>query len=203
MVWNDTLKREIPSGWKVQSLAELVPVSTTSVNPANDPDRLFRHLSIPSFDESGSHMAERGSAIGSNKFTVMPHDLLVSKLNPWFNRVVTDTDNEDMVCSTEFVVWRCGDAAHQAYLNAIATHQRFITYCTQSASSTSHSHRRVNPQVMMRYQVPYDEAVAGRFGKLVGAMLAKRIGNTRESAELTHLRNWLLPPLMNGQVRVV
>jgi len=202
MFWNDTLKRDIPAGWEARSLAELVTVSTASVNPANEPDKLFKHLSIPIFDESGSYAVEPGGAIGSNKFAVAPHDLLVSKLNPWFNRVVADTNNEHMICSTEFVVWRCGDAVCQAYLNAIATHQRFITYCMQSASSTSHSHRRVNPQVMMRYKVPYRQSVAERFGGLAKPLLAQRIRNTRENRELTRLRDWLLPLLMNGQVRV-
>ncbi len=202
MVWNDTLKREIPAGWEARQLANLVRISTSSINPSDTPEKLFRHLSIPGFDATGSFLVEPGSAIGSNKFMVMARDLLVSKLNPWANRVIADTDHVDMICSTEFVVWRCGSSVQQAYLNAVATHPRFITYCTRSASGTSNSHRRVNPQVMMRYQVPYHEDVAERFGHLVAPMLALRTRNANENTELTQLRDWLLPLLMNGQVRV-
>ncbi len=41
-----------------------------------------------------------------------------------------------------------------------------------------------------------------RFGKLVGGMLAHRLRDTREDAELIRLLDWLLPLLMNGKVRV-
>lgn len=202
MVWNDTLKREIPAGWEPRYLAQLVLVSTSGINPADEPEKEFRHLSIPSFDQSGSFLVEPGSAIGSNKFTVQKHDLLVSKLNPWTNRVVADTDHDDLICSTEFVVWRCGDATRQAFLNAIATHPRFIMHCTQSANGTSHSHKRVNPQVMMRFQIPYCPRIAEKFGELAAPLLAQKVRNAAENRELTSLRDWLLPLLMNGQVRV-
>jgi type I restriction enzyme S subunit len=202
MAWSDTLKREIPVGWELRHLAELVLVSTSAINPAKNPEKVFRHLSIPSFDECGSFVLEPGSSIGSNKFNVQPRDLLVSKLNPWSSRVVADTDHADLICSTEFVVWRCGNAARQAYLNAIATHPRFVMHCTQSASGTSNSHRRVNPQVMMRYQLPYSSSTAQRFGELTAPFLTQRVKSAAENRELTQLRDWLLPLLMNGQVRV-
>lgn len=201
MVWNDTLKREIPARWAARTLSELVPVSTAQVEPGATPEKLFKHLSIPGFDASGSFLVECGKEIGSNKFTVSEWDLLVSKLNPWFSRVVVDTGHEDLICSTEFVVWRCGSESEQTYLHSVATSQRFVGYCTGSATGTSNSHKRVNPQVMMRYQVPYSVQQAKAFGELAAPILEMRIRNSRQNRELTHLRDWLLPLLMNGQVR--
>ena len=202
MVYNATLKREIPRGWEARSLASIVNVSTAAIDPASQPERVFRHMSIPSFDETGSFIEENGGAIGSNKFVVSPFDLLVSKLNPWFNRVVADTGHEDMICSTEFVVWRCRDRNAQAFLETVARHDHFITYCTQSVGSTSGSHSRVNPQVMMRYVVPYSEEHVLQYGKRAAPLLERRGLNTRETRDLTQLRDWLLPMLMNGQIKV-
>lgn len=202
MVWNEALRREIPAGWDALPLSSLVAVSTASLNPEEEPDRIFRHLSIPSFDSSGSFIMEPGRSIGSSKFSICKSDLLVSKLNPWFNRVVADTDYGDLICSTEFVVWRCGDANRQAYLNQVATHPRFIGHCTQSATGTSNSHKRVNPQVMMRHLLPHAQAVAEKFGQMARPLLDQQLSNARENRELTQLRDWLLPLLMNGQVRV-
>ena len=201
MIWNDTLKREIPEGWEVLPLLQHVDVSTDSVYPSAEPEKLFKHLSIPGFDETGTFRLEHGDTIGSNKFTVRAFDLLVSKLNPWFNRVVADTAHDDLICSTEFVVWRCGNLLDQAYLYAIATNQQFIDYCIRSATGTSNSHKRVNPQVMMRYEVPYSTEIARQFGKFAAPLLQKRIKNQRENHELSTLRDWLLPLLMNGQVQ--
>ncbi len=202
MVWNDTLKREIPAGWAARALSELVRVSTASVEPGAEVDRIFKHLSIPGLDSSGSFLIERGGDIGSNKFSVAACDLLVSKLNPWFSRVFADTGYDDLICSTEFVVWRCATKTVQAYLHSIATSARFIAYCAGSATGTSNSHKRVNPQVMMRYQVPYAACQATAFGELAAPILEQCIRNTQQNRELTRLRDWLLPLLMNGQVRV-
>ena len=88
MVWSDELKREIPEGWEVKSLSEITIVSNDSVNPFDSPNKEFKHFSIPYFDETGRYKIEKGSEIKSNKFIVADKDILVSKLNPWFNRVV-------------------------------------------------------------------------------------------------------------------
>jgi type I restriction enzyme S subunit len=203
MVYNEALGREIPEGWEAKRLSDIVSTSTASVDPSAAPDRLFRHVSIPSYDATGSYQEEYGRDIGSNKFTVRSLDVLVSKLNPRFSRVVADTSYDDLICSTEFVIWRCDNEATKAYLETVATHAHFITHCTQSASSTSGSHKRVNPDVMMRYELPYSSERVEKYGRFAAPILAKRIINSREARELTQLRDWLLPLLMGGQVKVI
>lgn len=202
MVWNEELKREIPLGWEVKSLSEITKVSTDTINPMNFPQKEFKHYSIPAFDETGTYKIEFGEEIRSNKFTVEKSDILVSKLNPWFNRVVYATIDKDLICSSEFVVWRSENTSHKNYLYMIAKDTPFIDYCTRSASGTSHSHRRVNPQVMMRYQIPYNKEVATIFGTILGASIAMLAKNKVKSQTLRELRDWLLPMLMNGQVKV-
>ena len=99
MVWNDELKREIPEGWKVKSLAEITIVRNESVNPMDSPNKDFKYYSIPEFDTSGTYAIEKGEEIRSNKFKVEATDVLVSKLNPWFSRVIYSTEDSDLICS--------------------------------------------------------------------------------------------------------
>lgn len=202
MVYNAVLKREIPAGWEATPLASITPVSNDSINPADFPKKEFRHFSIPVFDATKTYGVERGQSIGSNKFTVLGTDLLVSKLNPWFNRVVYAMDEADQICSTEFVVWRCPTKELKNFLYLIATSQQFISHCVQSATGTSNSHKRVNPTVMMCFDLPYQKEIAKRFGEKIAPFIRKMIANQREIKELTQLRDWLLPMLMNGQVTV-
>jgi type I restriction enzyme S subunit len=202
MVYNTALKREIPEGWKSTTLASITPVSNDSLNPADFPDREFRHFSIPVFDVTKTCGVESGRTIGSNKFIVRETDLLVSKLNPWFSRVVYAMDEEDQICSTELVVWRCPSHNLKNFLFLIATSPQFIAHCTQSATGTSNSHKRVNPTVMMRFALAYRGDVAERFGEKVSPILKRLILNQRENQQLAQLRDWLLPLLMNGQVKV-
>lgn len=155
MVYNATLKRDIPEGWKVTTLASVTPISNDSLNPADFPEKEFKHFSIPVFDATNTYGLERGDSIGSNKFTVLGTDLLVSKLNPWFSRVIYAMDEEDQICSTELVVWRCPTENLKNFLYLIAISPQFIAHCVQSATGTSNSHKRVNPKVMMRFDLPY------------------------------------------------
>ncbi len=202
MVWNEELKREIPLGWEVKSLADITDVGTEQLNPMDFPNKDFKHYSIPAFDETGTYKIEKGEEIKSNKFSIKDTDVLVSKLNPWFSRVIYSTDDEDLISSTEFVVWRTNNIAIKNYLYMIARDYSFIAYCTQSASGTSNSHKRVNPTVMMKYQIVFNNETAEKFGTILGSTIKMYAKNKVESKILTELRDWLLPMLMNGQIKV-
>ena len=202
MVYNEALNREIPKGWKGLSLSEIAEISNNSVNPANHADQVFKLFSIPTFDATKTYGLDLGRDIGSNKFVVADEHILVSKLNPWFNRVVYTIDESDQICSTEFVVWCSSSAEMKNYLYMIATSQQFIAFCTQSATGTSNSHKRVNPKVMMNFKLAFNQEVAESLGGILEPILKKIIKNNNEISRLAELRDWLLPMLMNGQVTV-
>ena len=202
MVYNAALKREIPDGWISKNLSLITNISNNSLNPAHTPDKEFKLFSIPVFDATNTYGIAFGRTIGSNKFTVEETDLLVSKLNPWFNRVVYAMDEDDQICSTEFVVWRSANISIKNFLYFIATSPQFISHCTQSASGTSNSHKRVNPNVMMRFPQPFNNKVCEMFGQIVDPILKQLFVNQQENTKLITLRDYLLPMLMNGQVTV-
>ena len=145
MVFDPQLKREIPKGWSTAQIGSLVPIGKETVNPSNDPEQVFKLFSIPVYDRSGTYSLEKGSAIGSNKFVVAVTDLLVSKLNPWTSRVIYPPEEYPMICSTEFVVLQTGAAWMKNFLYMVTTNSHFIAFCSQSATGTSNSHKRVNP----------------------------------------------------------
>ena len=113
MVWNDKLKREIPQGWKAVLLKELATTSRNAITPVEN--KMYQHFSIPSYDTCGSYSLDNGADIRSDKFVLQEGQLLVSKLNPWFNRVIWVPKGTNMIGSTEFGL-RCGSPwiAHQA-----------------------------------------------------------------------------------------
>ena len=108
----------------------------------------------------------------------------------------------DAICSTEFVVWRTSNVLIKNFLYMIATSPQFIEYCTQSATGTSNSHKRVNPDVMMRYEIPFDSNIAEYLGEKLEPIIRKLLINQQENTKLIALRDWLLPLLMNRQVTV-
>lgn len=202
MVYNAELKREIPEGWAVKTLSKITAVSNESINPLLTPEKDFKHYSIPTFDIKKTYWVEKGIEIRSNKFTVAETDLLVSKLNPWFSRVIYPIKEDDLICSTEFVVWRTSDKTIKNFLFMVATGEHFIAHCTQSATGTSNSHKRVNPTVMMRHKIPYNADLIQKYGSTIDPLLKNIVSKRIENQHLTALRDWLLPMLMNGQVTV-
>ena len=97
MVWNEKLKREIPQGWSRVSLKDLALTSRNAITPVEN--EVYQHFSIPSFDACGSYSLDNGSDIKSDKFVLQKGQLLVSKLNPWFNRVVWVPKGTNMTVS--------------------------------------------------------------------------------------------------------
>jgi type I restriction enzyme S subunit len=202
MVYNEALKREIPEGWDAVSLASLTPTVNETIDPSTRPTQRFKLYSIPIYDSTGTYSIVAGADIGSNKFVVSENDLLVSKLNPRFSRVIFAGAEADMICSTEFVVWQTKQNWMKDFLYMVAIDPRFIGHCTQSATGTSNSHKRVNPDVMMSFLIPFKAGIAESFSQRVHSILEAQRINRLQSKTLSDIRDWLLPMLMNGQVTV-
>lgn len=201
MVYHPELKREIPERWGVEKLSSILEIGRETINPMKTPKEEFKYYSIPEYDVSGSFSYELGETIKSNKFLVEKSDLLVSKLNPWFNRVVYNLE-ESAISSTEFIVWKTFNRFEKNFLYQVATSEGFIEYCTRFATGTSNSHKRVSPDIMVGFHIPFEKTYIQKFGKITDSIRTQVLQNNEQNQELTQLRDWLLPMLMNGQVKV-
>ena len=200
MVWNEKLKREIPQGWSGVSLKDLALTSRNAITPVEN--EVYQHFSIPSFDACGSYSLDNGSDIKSDKFVLQKGQLLVSKLNPWFNRVVWVPKGTNMIGSTEFVVLNPNNESESGYIYSVIKSPKFIAYCSQAATGTSHSQRRVSPDVLMAFNVVYEQGVVQKYGCLIEKIQKQQAELLSEIAILTKQRDELLPLLMNGQATV-
>ena len=55
---------------------------------------------------------------------------------------------------------------------------------------------------MMRYKNPYNARIVQEFGIVIDSWIKTSITKQKENKSLSKLRDWLLPMLMNGQVKV-
>jgi type I restriction enzyme S subunit len=201
MVWNEELKKEVPEGWGVKRLSDLLSISNDSLNPLEYPTKFFRLYSIPYFDQSKGYKLEMGQEIKSQKFKINENHLLISKLNPKFNRVIYPLKEKNLICSTEFVVWCPNNIVHKDFLYQLALSQQFISHCIQSSSGTSNSHKRIVPRSMLDYTFAINECILTNYSTFLKSSNLKIQTNLKQNQELSALRDWLLPMLMNGQVR--
>ena len=182
-----------------KKLSEFCVNSTESIEPTKTSVE-YAYYNIPDFDATGAYVLEKGSNIKSNKYLVHKNDILISKLNPWFNRVVLA--DRDAICSTEFVVIRTDNVYLRNFLYVVAISEPFINYCSSNATGTSNSHKRITPDLMLEFEVNCNVVQAKKFGEEINSMIDTITNIVNQNLLLSTIRDFLLPMLMNGQVTV-
>ena len=195
----------VPEGWEVGEIADIAMLSRAAVNPPEYPEEVFDHLSIPAFDDCKRPVVELGRAIKSNKFAVTADCVLVSKLNPRTPRVwLPPTPGaRRQIASTEFLVTIPKEGWHRCYLYCLVQQQEFIEDMAKRASGTSNSHQRVKPSDYLETRIAISsQSVRRAFEDTAWPLLDLSRSVALENANLAALRDYLLPKLLRGEVRV-
>jgi type I restriction enzyme S subunit len=196
---------EIPEGWSVGTLAEIVELVRDHVNPLSEPASEFLHFSIPAFDEGQWPKLERGEEIKSQKWQVPPGVVLLSKLNPEIERVwLVDVKPDDRaVCSTEFLVLQPKPPYGRAYVYCLTRSPLFRQQIKGLVTGTSKSHQRAQPRAILELAAIKPSApVVPAFDRAAASLLDRTLECRRESRTLAALRDALLPKLIRGEIRV-
>ncbi|WP_157618133.1 restriction endonuclease subunit S [Rhodanobacter sp. 115] len=193
MVWNDTLKREIPAGWGDALLGNIVDILDSKRVPLSKQQRESRPGSIPYygatgifgfiddflFDEELLLLAEDGSVMDDRGKVVLQRIWGKSWVN---NHAHVLRPRNGWTVDLLYLMLR-ETPAIQMMSGSI---QKKITQENLNAA---------------RILVAPDPIRRSLTSVLVVLRDRQKLA-IEESAELTLLRDWLLPLLMNGQVRV-
>ena len=212
MVWNDTLKREIPAGWNACSLGQVVSRSGTGLNP-RDNFELGRgsnyYVTIKNvtdgriiLDDKCDRIDDEALEIIDRRSQLQPGDVLFTSIEPvgvtylihekpvnWnINESVFTIRPDTQMISAEFLLFLLSSKEMKAF--------------TKNSSAGS-IHKGIRHAVLKAFQLPYgNRQLIENFSALVKPMLKQMYVLDTENQKLTQLRDWLLPLLMNGQVRV-
>ena len=196
---------DIPEGWEVRTLGEVVEHLRDIENPQMFRSAMFSHYSIPAYDAGKVPIDELGADIKSTKTRVQPGVILVSKLNPEIERVwLADVDpQERAICSTEFLVFRPNAPFRRIYAYCLARSPDFRDQIASLVTGTSKSHQRapINAILSLECLIPSAQVLAS-FEEKASIMLEKTLRGRRESTVLAAQRDALLPRLVSGEVRV-
>lgn len=80
---------------------------------------------------------------------------------------------------------------------------KLIAYASKGATGTSNSHKRVNPEFLTAYRIPYELSVVSKFSRYISSIQNQLLKNRDEINQLIKQRDELLPLLINGQVSVM
>jgi type I restriction enzyme, S subunit len=198
---------EVPKGWGVAEVRDVLSLSREAVDPSEHPTETFDHYSIPAFDSGCWPSPDTGAEIKSQKLLVAPGSVLISKLNPRTPRVWIPQERHQWrpVASTEFLVAIPNETRGVAvpFIFCFASSDSVVEYLASHASGTSNSHQRVRPDDFLSLKTALaTNAVLGAFDKFVGPLLQRSSHARSESRTLAALRDTLLPKLLSGEVRV-
>lgn len=194
----------VPRGWRVGTLADLIRLHKGSVNPGAQPDVTFQHFSLPAFDAGQMPVLESGNSIKSNKTTVPPGAVLLSKLNPHIPRIwLPSTVEKEAICSTEFLPFIPSGPATTAFVYCLLAAPDFSASLCQLVTGTSNSHQRIKPDgVLSLPTVIPTSQIVNEFDAVASPLLARLRANRHQAQTLSTLRDTLLPRLISGQLRL-
>lgn len=196
----------VPMGWRVGKIGDFARQHKGAINPLKNSTVTYQHFSLPAFDKRELPTSELGTEIKSNKTSVPPDAVLLSKLNPHIPRIwLPFKIGNNAICSTEFLVFvpTTSPGASKEFIYCAFTNAKFKELLCQLVTGTSNSHQRVKPEaVSSMVAVVPSEITLKIFGSIVKPIF-ERIGHNRIMIQtLANLRDTLLPRLISGQLRL-
>ena len=175
-----------------------------TVNPSKLGDAVVDHFSLPAFDSGARPERVAAATIKSNKLKVPRRAVLLSRLNPRFNRTWWASAGAEALAlaSTEFLVLASEDDQELAGVWLAVRDPFFREELPKRVTGTSGSHQRVRPDDVLAIEVPDFRSTAPEVKQSTLALLMRAESLRMESDRLTALRDALLPELLSGRIRV-
>jgi hypothetical protein len=184
-------------------LASLVSRSTTFIE-RGEFDYQIAHFSFPAFDDGAWPASVDARSVQSGKFLLRAPCVLFSKLNPRIPRVwnvVALPAAQMPLASAEFVVLTPIAVDTSALWSTLCAHGVSETL-QQLVAGTSGSRQRIRPADLLAVRVRDVRRLSVDAARTITSLGELCHARRAESAQLSDLRNALLPLLMSGEVRV-
>ena len=183
MIYNQELKREIPEGWGVTRLDQLqIATGKRDANFGTENGK-YDFWTTANSPIKADEFSFEGKAIliaGNGNFYVNFTD---GKFEAYQRTYVIQSEDEKMLI---FMYMACLQSAEKLRK---ASNGSIIKYITIGDVNNIAS--------------PYNKKVVDDFVKIYSPLIDLISKNKRKNQQLTQLRDWLLPMLMNGQVKII
>ncbi len=187
--------------WETGKLGDIAENIRRSVAPKEIKSETH-YIGLEHMPRKSIALAEYGNAseIESNKYAFKENEFLFGKLRPYFHKV--GIAPFDGICSTDILVIVAKSHEWYGYVLGHISSDEIIKYADATSGGTKMP--RTNWENLTRFeiQIPPIE-LALKFSEFFVPIAQQIRINILENAQLTQLRDWLLPMLMNGQVRVI
>ena len=197
MEYNEVLKREIPAGWKVNTLGDICNFPMDRISEKDIANKRYVPIEvIPRNEMSFSETANIEKA-ASGLCSFDKRSILLSNRRVYFHKVCI-APFEGITRDTVIII-NPKDLNNLGFIYQIVNSKHFIDYATLN-SYGSEQPVLSTPTVQEYKFVNPNNDIDKIYSKRVDGIINKVLENNLEIQKLTTLRDNLLPMLMNGQV---
>ena len=205
MVYNEQLKREIPEGWGVEKVSEIAKTGSGGT-PKSTTDEYYSNGTIPWINSgelnksiiisTTNYITEFGLENSSAK--LFPADsILIAMYGATAGKVsflAFESSTNQAICAVTL-----DDNRLKYYFKFFIEDLYSHLVTLSSGSARDNLSQDMIKNLLM---INPNDRVIETFFVLVDSYFLQITNNLKQNQELTQLRDWLLPMLMNGQVRV-
>ncbi|CVE50624.1 restriction endonuclease subunit S [Serratia marcescens] len=202
MVYNATLKREIPAGWRALRLNELLHNGADSTGSgtfnSDVPYTPIDALPMKKMSFGDAHSSDKANT-SLIKYKI--NDILIGAMRVYFHRVCIAPFNG--ITRTTTLVLRPNKEEFLPYIYQVCNEEKTINIAAKISVGTQQPY--VNWENSLENLViayPENDSLIQRYSSAMGDLVKRVISGEKESSKLKQLHEWLLPLLMNGQVSV-
>lgn len=214
MVWNEKLKREIPEGWEVKKLGDIIQELESGKRPKGGIEKSLKQ-GIPSlgaeaisklgdFDYSKTPYIPYNTKINSG--IINNNDILIYKDGAYVGKVTLYRDNfpfEFATINEHVFLLRTTDPKIQEYIFFTLEKDYFFNIM-QNLGKAKAAQPGLNKDDLKSIEIlsPKKEIIY-KYRTIIEPLMANLFNSAKQIADLTKQRDELLPLLMNGQVSVI
>ena len=212
MVWNDTLKREIPAGWEVRTLGSVISRAGTGLNPrdnfvlgtGNNYYVTIKNVTNGRIvlDDKCDRIDDESMAIIDRRSQLQAGDVLFTSIEPvGVTYLIHEKPTNWNINESVFIIRPDTDVISPEYLLMLLSSSEMKAFTKNSSAGSIH--KGIRHAVLKSFGLAYaGRTLVDQFSSSLRPILQKMDNLDKQNRELTCLRDWLLPLLMNGQVRI-
>ena len=206
MVWNEKLKREIPTSFDVKSLSEIIEVKDgTHDSPKPQDNGYFlltsKHLTERGLDYASAYKISKEDYESINKRSkVDTNDILFSMIGTIGNSYFVEETNINFAIKNMALFKTSAKRWLSEYLYLYLSSCDYKHYEGNSLSGSIQ--KFVSLRTLRDMPILYHEDIIKVFGKEVRNIITMMVNLRKENIDLTKQRDELLPLLMKGQATV-
>lgn len=197
---------EVPKGWKCQELRERASLIqyglTTSATTAPPGPKFLRITDIQGGRVSWNdvpYCVARDEELG--KYRIADGDILVARTGASTGENIYIVDPPIAVFASYLVRLRFPTAGESRFVGAFMRTERYRQHVTGTMGGSAQPNASAQALASARAVFP-SEAVASQFGDVLAPLDSRIAANGRENTVLAELRDYLLPKLLSGEIRV-